>query len=397
MSEKWKKTKFKKGAIYQEPGRSTFLAQVSIKGKVHRGRFKDKDRAKDFITNHIEADKLGKPPLTERELEEALQVRDVVEGRNGWDICREAMEQQARLPEGVEIGDVVSYYRLFNKVTERITVGEALDRFLHRKSRSNLRPATLADYTSRLNPLRDELNEAQVDFVSLRDLEEIIDDHDWKPKTKNNYRNRWFTFFEWCKKHELANENPAANIDILPLDQVRVIPYTPEECAKYLRAAEKLAPHWIGFLALGFFAGIRSAELERLTWDRIYEDTIDLWPQETKNRRQRIITISENLKIWLRKYRSTGPVVKGQPWEYEVRLKPKIAELAGVRKPTRNIARKSFASYHFALHRSSGTTALEMGTSESLVLSTYRGLVSEKDGERYFGILPESLVRESGE
>ena len=42
--------------------------------------------------------------------------------------------------------------------------------------------------------------------------------------------------------------------------------FTPEELNRLLSAAQENVPDVLGFLVIGAFAGLRMAEIERLTW-----------------------------------------------------------------------------------------------------------------------------------
>ncbi|MCJ8334476.1 MAG: hypothetical protein MJH10_09585 [Epibacterium sp.] len=411
MSEKWKKTKHKKGTIYSETDRNSWLAQVNIRGKTYRRRCKTKIEAQNFIEMCIQVGELDSPPLTthgqreavlsrdllgegkvlpfiksmlrlEERLPEGVSIDEAVDGYIGY------KEEEDRLPEGVNLRDAVTYYLSNNTITEQITVSEAVDRFLDRKSKSNLRERTLMDYTSRLEVLREEIGDQLLSDLKLSDLEGILDDYLWKPRNQNNYRNTWITLFEFCRKRQLITTNPAQAIDVLPVDAVVVKPYTVEECESYLRAAESVSPGFTPFLALGFFAGIRTAELERMNWDQVGAEVINIAPDGSKVRSEREIPISDNLHRWLDKHRESGPILKAGSTHFHDYHKPRILEVAKIQPPPRNVARKSYASYHYALTGSASRTAANMGTSESKVFSNYRGKVSQKDAERYFSIVP---------
>lgn len=84
--------------------------------------------------------------------------------------------------------------------------------------------------------------------------------------------------------------------------------FTPEHIASLLTEADKtLRP----FLALGAFAGLRTAELQRLDWNEIDLDrgfiTVDA--SKAKTRQRRLVPISENLRLWLMPcQQASGPV-----------------------------------------------------------------------------------------
>jgi integrase len=74
--------------------------------------------------------------------------------------------------------------------------------------------------------------------------------------------------------------------------------FTPENITELLTKADNtLRP----FLALGAFAGLRTAELHRLDWSEIDLDRgfITVAASKAKTRRRRLVPISDNLKLWL--------------------------------------------------------------------------------------------------
>lgn len=388
MSAKWKKTKFKKGTIYSETDRNSWLAQVCVEGKVYRKRCKTKPEAQTFIEMAMQIGELQSPPLSPNDMRDAILARDYLGKGNVLPWIKNAAREAERLPDGVSIRDAVTFYLNNNTITEQITVSEAVSRFIDRKQKSNLREKTLKDYTSRTSVLVDEIGEMMVDSVTTSNLIEILDEYLWKPRNQNNYRDTWVTFFEYCRKLDYCRENPATKIDPIPVDEVIVKPYTVEECQAYLHATEEIAPAYVPFLALGFFAGIRTTELERMAWDQVGAEVIDIMPEGSKVRTHREVIIPDNLHRWLDKHRDKGPILKAGFKNFHDHHKPQILEVAKIQPPPRNVARKSYASYHYALTGSASRTAANMGTSEAKVFSNYRGKVSQKDAERYFQIVP---------
>lgn len=84
--------------------------------------------------------------------------------------------------------------------------------------------------------------------------------------------------------------------------------FTPQELAKLLEVAK---PCMVPYLAMGAFAGIRSAELERLDWSDVKFDrnVIEIKAQKAKTRSRRLAPITENLRAWLQPhFRPKGPV-----------------------------------------------------------------------------------------
>jgi integrase len=85
--------------------------------------------------------------------------------------------------------------------------------------------------------------------------------------------------------------------------------FTPAEVTQFLtHAREEMIP----FLAIGAFAGLRSAEIERLEWQEVNLENrfIEVKAAKAKTAARRIVPISDNLAAWLKdRTKDAGRVV----------------------------------------------------------------------------------------
>jgi integrase len=89
--------------------------------------------------------------------------------------------------------------------------------------------------------------------------------------------------------------------------QVQIL--APEQLTKFLQAVDR---DFVPFFALSAFSGLRRQEIIRLDWSEVKLDRnlIDLPFAKSKNRRRRLIEVSENLKQWLSPFaRESGSVM----------------------------------------------------------------------------------------
>jgi len=146
------------------------------------------------------------------------------------------------------------------------------------------------------------------------------------------------------------------------------------------------------YVVLGAFAGIRTAELMRLTWDCIRFDrkTIEIKAGMAKTAQRRLIPLADNLTEWFRKVaKASGPVITlARPEKTASEVVAKSCDPAIPWK--RNGLRHSYASYRLAILQDAGKLALEMGNSPSMIFSNYRELVEEDDAKKWFGIFPKA-------
>jgi site-specific recombinase XerD len=131
-------------------------------------------------------------------------------------------------------------------------------------------------------------------------------------RTKNNYRAMLGAFFKFCRErnwvardHEGVEfiqkfRDKGGDIEILNV----------WELTQYLTHARN---EMIPFLAIGAFAGLRTAEIQRLDWSEVhYEDRfIEVKAGKSKTASRRIVPMSANLATWLKEFvQPAGRVVR---------------------------------------------------------------------------------------
>ena len=113
------------------------------------------------------------------------------------------------------------------------------------------------------------------------------------------------------------------------------------------RLLENAPAELVPYIAIGAFAGLRRAELERLDWKEVdlQSDLIEVTASKAKSARRRFVRIQPNLAKWLQPYvQAAGNVT---PPNYR-ELLDSAREAAGIHEWPQNALRHSFASYHLA-------------------------------------------------
>jgi integrase len=136
---------------------------------------------------------------------------------------------------------------------------------------------------------------------------------------------------------------------------------TPEQVARLLEtASEKTLP----VFCLGAFAGLRSAEIQRLEWCHVKSDErlIEVPATSSKTASRRFVTIQPNLAAWLEPYRGHhGPICP--PNHFRRMIEDRRA--AGITDWPSNGLRHSYASYHLAAFKDAPALSLELGLSRT--------------------------------
>jgi integrase len=225
-------------------------------------------------------------------------------------------------------------------------------------------------------------------------------------RSKNNARQAVGAFFKFCKERGWLPRDHEG-IGLVPKfkespGEIEI--FTPAELRAFLTYAR---PEMIPFLAIGAFAGLRSAEIERLDWSEVHlaERFIEVKAAKAKTASRRIVPISENLALWLTPYAQSGaPVVpfenvsKQLGWLVEATnngLKAAAEEASEQKKEEapqqtwkKNALRHSFISYRVAAIQNVNQVALECGNSPAIIFRHYRELVRPTEAEKWFAIAP---------
>jgi integrase len=234
-------------------------------------------------------------------------------------------------------------------------------------------------------------------------------------RTRNNFRLCVQTLFSFARaqRYLAADWNEMESVPLWKVKDEEVEIFTPDEMTLLLA----LAPaNLVPFLSIGAFAGLRSAEIERLDWSKVDLEggyiTVDASIAKTNSRR--LVPIVPNLKGWLtdckqprgkvlelanvvnalkRLVTSTRVLADGHQanshqadWHQADghRLPPPAVEWR------HNALRHSFCSYRLADVKSAAQVSLEAGNSPQMVFRHYRELVTEKAAKAWFAITPDA-------
>jgi integrase len=235
--------------------------------------------------------------------------------------------------------------------------------------------------------------------VTTNDLEKWIAERagGLSALTRLHYRRCLHRLFSFAFKRGYCAANPAAVLEKPALDEKEPEIHRPDEVRAILAQAQETAPRMIPYLAIGYFAGLRTEnELARLDWREIdlVENIIKVSPATAKKRRSRYVTISANLAAWLLPHRETD----GRIFYSRRAFRNIIAKLnearAQARKPEiqwpRNAMRHSFASYHLAAHNDAALTSAQLGHADGndVLFQHYRKLVKAKEAAEFWNIKP---------
>ena len=305
-------------------------------------------------------------------------------------MAQNAVEQLK--PFGKTIADAVQHYVAYLKANERsCTAVQLVKELLAAKKADGVSERHLRDIRYRLGAFAEKFDGRMVATITSKEIDDWLRSLPVAAVTRNHYRGLAVLAFNFAARNGYAVSNPAE--DAAKARVVGEAPgiLTPTEAARLLEAA---TPDILPYLAIGLFAGLRRAELERLDWSEIDFDSglIEVTAQKAKTARRRHVPMQPNLRHWLlplRKHKGNVTPVLGFRESFEL-----AREAAGISEWPENALRHSFASYHLAHFKNAATLALEMGhTNSGMIFNHYRELVKPKDAERYWNIKPAAAGR----
>lgn len=268
-----------------------------------------------------------------------------------------------------------------------------------------------------LRDLLEEMGDRQVHEITLQELSAYIFNIPYAPITKRHYKRTIGGAYAFWIEQGWAIENPAKKVRTPDVVTPEPGILTVAETERLFWANQKVDPEICGLLALGAFAGMRSSAISRLDYSEIdfHQRGIHTPAEKTKKRRRQWIEgLPDNLWEWLKRtpaeafqmthrqimhrrseaLKRAGLLIEADDIAYEnrkrtaqgrppVKWKPKC--------PPKNCLRHSFVTYHVALHRDAGKTALLVShRNQDILFRHYLGIANRYDAERYFNITPRN-------
>jgi integrase len=310
----------------------------------------------------------------------------------GQDIRLDAAKAHQKLaPHGITILEAAKYYEKHVLAYKTAPpVKEIVQRYIADSTNRNVRPRTLGDLKSRLTCFAVDFGDYRLSDITLDELREWVNDDAWEMRTRINYLTKLSQLYGYACRQKWVDSNLTSLIDRPTADETTPEIFTVEQ-------AKELLTHAIDFdllpyIAIGLFAGVRSAEMVRLNGKNInFEDkTITVGADAAKKRSQRIVDMQPALAAWLEpcreKLQAGGRIVDPNRFRKNKEL---LLEAAKIQEWPANGLRHSFGSYHYAMFRSSDDTAHQMGNSVDMVHRHYKSLVSQSEAQKYWALRPE--------
>jgi integrase len=269
------------------------------------------------------------------------------------------------------------------------SVKEAARRYLDDSINRNLRLRSVGDLRYRLNCFAAEFGEMRLSEITLDELKEWVQDDGWGMRTRVNFLTKISQLYRFAILNRWVDSNLTEQIARPTVDETGVEIFGVDETERLLNSAQQF--DLLAYIAIGFFAGVRSAKMVRLNGRSINfgEKTITIGADIAKKRSQRIVVMQPALLAWLQPCKdalqAAGPVVDQKTFRKD---KERLLEAAKIQEWRANGLRHSFGTYHYALFRSAEDTSHQMGNSVEVVHKHYKALVPKADAEKFWNLRP---------
>jgi hypothetical protein len=198
-------------------------------------------------------------------------------------------------PYGKTLTDATNHFLAYLEAVQRTcTVAELIPLLLAAKTQDGAAPAYLSDLKQRLNRFADDFGARKVAEITSQELDDWLRGLGGAPQSRNNARTVLSALFAFGVVRNYTRENPV--VKTAKAKVVRGEPgiFTPDQMRKLLENAPRT---FLPFLAIGGFAGLRTAELERLDWSAVNlgDRLIEVSAKNAKTAQRRFVAVSDNL------------------------------------------------------------------------------------------------------
>ncbi len=377
---------------YQLSGREYRLYRNTEKAAMSLAR----EKALEIERGHVSS-----LTLLGSEMEAYLAAKELVvaEGLTLEAAVRDYMAAY-RLVKPVSLVQIARQYQLHaTKIVDPKTIEQIIPDFHEaRKEKADRHKATLkndlARFAKKFSGRLIDVNAAEID-AWLSGLRVTDRAGCQKPgdtlvgeRTRRNIYGSVANLFHWAqRKNYLPRERPT---EIDYVDKPGKPPHAPQSfnAAEIRKLLEAVPARLVPLIGLCAFGGVRRAEIERLDWEDVRWDHLDIqiWADNAKTNARRLPPLLPVLQEWLEPFRGLkGPVCPNPDRFNQLTAKAKSLGLSWAH----DILRDSFISNRAAVIQDLVKVAYEAGNSKRVIEESYLKRVSLRDATEFFAATPK--------
>lgn len=364
------------------------LRSGNISFRVDLGKINGKRVTKDFPSK-VEAQRFAAQANDKLHRRNLGALQDLVASQR-YEIlsCLEKLK-----PFNASLNDAVDFFiRYAQPPQAALPIEKAIQLFVAERRKAKRRERYIkAIQDSYLTPLKKRFEGKMVNEFTTKELDKFIHVKGRASSTVMNYIRNLSAFFNFLVEKGYCTLNPVAKIVKPAITDKAAAFLTPDEAAKLLqKAMDDGCKAECACMVLVLFCGIRVEEVAKLDWNNVNLETrfVEVSAEFAKKGRRRANVIPDNACEWLRLCATKGRIA---PANYVKRMHAS-RKAAGINY-VQNAMRHSFASYHVAMFQDAPRTAFQLGhPNPTLLYSTYRELTTKAEAERFWSILPRSVV-----
>jgi integrase len=264
-----------------------------------------------------------------------------------------------------------------------------VDLFNERNEKQGLSESYRLATAKFLKRAADSLGSKNVADIRAQEIQAVIEKKvSGGPRAYNNLLNAVSACLSFARKQGYLPRDKKHEADLVERKDAKahevISVYSPQELHDLLTG---IRSDLVPFVALAGLAGIRTAEIFRMTWEMVdfKKGFIILDKAFTKTKRRRIIPISTSLKSWLKPHVGEGRIygqcaeIRNLEWLLREHW-PKAVDRR------RNALRHSYGTYRFALLQDEMKVSAEMGNSPRELREHYAELSTPKEATTWFSI-----------
>jgi integrase len=369
-------------------GKAMYQLAYYAGGRRVQKNFADKSEAKRVakqILGNLSNDADAIEAMATPELESLVAARRVLAPGYALHVAVEEHAQAVGRLGKATLREAVEFFLRHNRAdVPRLTLAEAGEQFAKSREQAGLSSHYISQCRKTIADLAKAFPGLALPDLKTAELDAWLGGLPFAPKTKNGMRIILVACGNWAegRGYLVKGSSPFPALVRYKETKSAVSLFTPGQIASLLaKADDTLRP----FLAIGAFAGLRMAELQRLDWSEIDLERgfITVAASKAKTRQRRLVPISDNLKAWLTPCKQTiGPVCVHQ------RAQIAASRLCDGFEWQDNGLRHSYISYRLAVLHDTARVALEAGNSPEVIFAHYRELVTPETAKAWFSVMP---------